>query len=269
MDLNKGKFGKGSGKKGSHQYDTRKKDIIDRGMLKVNDLVAPDAIENEVTHIKVGNRYLRTVIVTGFPRTVHIGWLNRLYSYTANIDISSHIEPMPSNKVIKTLNRKISQMLSTQRMDAERGKLSDIEIETALDDAEDLRDKLHKGMERLYYQTLYISIAGKTLDELDQLTDDIETLCGTLGMTTRHSLYQQSQAFHSTLPIAQDRLRHKRNFDTSSLATCFPIVSAELTDTKGTPILYGMNLINQSLVLFDRFKLDNYNSVTLATSGAG
>ena len=88
-------------------------------------------------------------------------------------------------------------------------------------------------------------------------------------MTTRHAMYQQPQGFNSVLPIADDRLRHKRNFDTSSLATCFPIVSAELTDTRGTPILYGLNLINQSLVMFDRFKLNNYNSITLATSGAG
>lgn len=256
-------------KTGSHDYDKRRKSIIDRGQLKVNDLIAPDAIMNEMNHLQIGKRYLRTIIVTGYPRTVHIGWLNRLYSYAANIDIASHIEPMPTTKVIKSLNRKISQYISTQRMDAERGKLSDIAIETALDDAEELRDKLHKGMERLYYQSIYISIAGKSEDHLDSITDEIETLCGQMGMTTRHAMYQQPQAFNSVLPISDDRLRHKRNFDTSSLATCFPIVSAELTDTRGNPILYGINLINQSLVMFDRFKLNNYNSITLATSGMG
>jgi hypothetical protein len=256
-------------KKGSHDIDTRKRDIIDRGMMRISDYIAPDAIETDPHYIKIGNRYLRTIIVTGYPRTVSIGWLNRLYSYTANIDIASHIEPMPTNYVIKSLNRKITQMISTQRMDAERGKLSDIAIETALDDAEELRDKLHKGMERLYYQALYISIAGKSIDELDSITDEIETLCGQMGMTTRHSLFQQPLGFNSVLPISDDRLRHKRNFDTSSLATCFPIVSAELTDTRGTPLLYGINLINQSLVMFDRFQLNNYNSITLATSGAG
>lgn len=263
------KFDISKAKTGDHDYDNRKKDIIDKGQLKVNDLIAPDAIENEMNHIQIGKRYLRTIIITGYPRTVHIGWLNRLYSYAANIDIASHIEPMPTNKVIKSLNRKISQYISTQRLDAERGKLSDIAIETALDDAEELRDKLHKGMERLYYQAIYISIAGKNEDELDMVTDEIETLCGQMGMTTRHAMYQQPQAFNSVLPISDDRLRHKRNFDTSSLATCFPIVSAELTDTRGVPILYGINLINQSLVMFDRFKLSNYNSITLATSGAG
>jgi conjugal transfer ATP-binding protein TraC len=255
--------------KGNHDYDTRTRDIVDRGSLRINDLIAPDAIELEVNHIKIGNRYTRTVIVTGYPRTSYIGWLNRLYSYPANIDISSHIEPLATDKVIKALTRKIGQYVSTQRLDAEKGRLTDISVDTALLDASTLRDYLHKGQEKLFYQTIYINIAGKTVEELDAVTEEIETLCGSLAMTTRHAMYQQDQGFLACLPIADDRLRFKRNFDTSSLATCLPIVSAELTNTKGMPILYGLNMINGSLVLFDRFSLNNYNSVTLATSGAG
>lgn len=254
---------------GTHEYDNKKKDIIDRGQLRVKDLIAPDAIENEPNHIKIGARFVRTIKVTGYPRQVRIGWLNRLYSVTQNIDISSHIEPVPVVKVIKDLSRRISQYISTMRSDMERGKLADAEIDIALDDAQVLRDKLHKGLENLYYQAIYISVSGKSEDELDQITDEIESLCGQMGMTTRHAMYEQNQGFLSVLPIAEDRLRHKRNFDTSSLATCFPIVSAELTDYRGHPIIYGINMINQSLVMFDRFKLPNYNSLTLATSGSG
>jgi type IV secretory pathway VirB4 component len=256
--------------KGEHKYDkTTDHDIVDRGRLNINDLIAPDAIETEINNIKIGNRYLRTIVVTGYPRTAHIGWLNRLYAYGANIDISSHIEPLQTEKVIKSLNRKISQYISTQRMDMQKGRMTDISVETARADAEELRDALHKNKEKLFYQTLYINIAAKTMDQLEEITEEIETLCGTIGLTTRHAMFQQEQGFHSVLPIADDRLRFKRNFDTSSLATCLPIVSAELTNTKGTPILYGINMINGSLVLFDRFSLPNYNSITLATSGAG
>lgn len=253
----------------THEYDKRKRTIVDKGTLRINDLIAPDAIEMDVNYLKVGNRYLRTILVTGYPRTSHIGWLNRLYAYTANIDISSHIEPLPTEQVIKSLNKKIGQYISTQRMDAEKGKITDISVDTARNDAEELRDSLHKGKEQLYYQSIYINIAGKTIDELDQLTEEVETLCGTIGLTTRHAMFQQDLAFRSVLPIADDRIRHTRNFDSSSLATCLPFVSAELTDTGGTPILYGLNMINGSLVMFDRFNLPNYNSVTLATSGAG
>jgi len=254
---------------GDHEVDKRQQDIVDRGTLRVNDLIAPDAIENDINHIKIGNRYLRTITVTGYPRTAHIGWLNRLYAYGANIDITSHITPLASDKVIKALNRKIGQYISTQRMDMQKGKMSDINIEIARNDAEMLRDALAKGKEKLFYQTIYINIAGKTIEELDLVTEEIETLCGSIGLTTRHAMFQQQQGFHSVLPIADDRLTFRRNFDTSSLATCLPIVSAELTMTKGNPILYGLNMINGSLVLFDRFSLNNYNSVTLATSGAG
>lgn len=255
--------------KGDHNYDKRKRDVVDKGRIRIADLIAPDAIENDVNHVKVGSRYLRTIMVTGYPRTAHIGWLNRLYSYGANIDISSHIEPLPTERVIKSLNRKIGQYISTQRLDMQKGKMTDISIETARSDAEELRDALHKNQEKLFYQTIYINIAGKTMEELDTITEEVETLCGSIGMTTRHAMFQQEQGFRSVLPIADDRLRFRRNFDTSSLATCLPIVSAELTMTKGTPILYGLNMINGSLVLFDRFSLNNYNSITLATSGAG
>ena len=254
---------------GDHEFDKRERDVVDKGTFRINDFIAPDAIVNEPTYIEVGPRFLRTIMITGYPRTAHIGWLNRLYSYGANIDISMHIEPLATNKVIKTLNRKISQYISTQRMDEERGKITDIAIEAALEDAEELREKLQKGIEKFYYQSIYININAKSLEELDQVTEEIETLCGNIGMNTRIAMYQQTQGFHAVLPLADDRLRFRRNFDSSSLATCFPFVSAELTDMSGTPILYGINIINGSLVMFDRFELNNYNSVILATSGAG
>lgn len=254
---------------GDHSIDKRNRSVVERGTLRITDLIAPDAIENDINYIKVGNRYLRTIMVVGYPRTARIGWLNRLYSYSANIDISSHIEPLPTERVIKDLNRKIGQYVSTQRMDMRKGKITDVEVDIARNDAEILRDELAKGKEKLFYQTIYINIAGKTLQELDELTFEIESMCGGMGLITRHAMFQQEQGFRSVLPIADDRLRFRRNFNTSSLATCLPFTSAELTMTHGTPILYGLNLINGSLVLFDRFSLNNYNSVTLATSGAG
>ena len=161
---------------GTHEYDDKKKDVIDKGQIKVKDLIAPDAIENEPNHIKIGTRYVRTIKITGYPRQVRIGWLNRLYSVTQNIDISSHIEPVPVVKVIKDLSRRISQYISTMRSDAERGKLADAEVDIALDDAQELRDKLHKGLENLYYQSIYISVSGKTEDELDLATDEMMTV---------------------------------------------------------------------------------------------
>lgn len=256
-------------KNNTHQYDTRERDLIDKGRLRINDLIAPDALQINTNHIQVGNRLVRTIFVTGYPRTSTIGWLNRLYSYGENIDISIHIEPLNTEKVIKALNKKITQYTTSQRMDAMKGKISDISVDSAKYDAEDLRSSLHNGMEKLFYQAIYITVSGKNEDELDSITEEIETLCGTIGLVTRHAIFQQEQGFTTTLPLGQDRVGFRRNFDTSSLATCLPIVSAELTMTEGTPILYGLNMINGSLVMFDRFKQNNYNEVILATSGAG
>lgn len=254
-------------KNNTHQYDKRDRDIVDKGRLRVNDLIAPDALQIDRNHIQVSDRLVRTIFVTGYPRTAHIGWLNRLYSYGENIDISIHIEPLGTERVIKSLNRKITQYTATQRMEAMKGKISDVSVTSAKSDAEDLREKLHNGMEKLYYQAIYINVSGKTEDELNEITEEIETMCGSIGLTTRQAIFQQEQGFITALPLAQDRINFRRNFDTSSLATCLPIVSSELTMTEGTPILYGLNMINGSLVMFDRFKLNNYNSVTLAQSG--
>lgn len=246
-----------------------KKDILTKGENRINDLIAPDTIQNEKTFYVVGNRLVRTFAVVGYPRTVRMGWLEQLYSYDANIDISIHITPWSRTKVIKTLNKRIGQYMSTISMDDKNGRITDIEVVTALEDAEDLRDKLHTGISRFFYQAIYISVSARYIDDLDQLTEEVESLCGSMQLTTRIAVMQQDKGFMTVLPLSDDRIRKTRNFDTESLSTCFPLVSAELTDTEGVPILYGINQINNSLVMFDRFKLNSYNSVTLATSGAG
>ncbi|MFP3725723.1 ATP-binding protein [Priestia filamentosa] len=256
-------------KDGKHNYDKRNRDVVDKGRLRVNDLIAPDAIKIEPNHIQVGDRLIRTIFITGYPRVATIGWLNRLYSYGENIDISIHIEPLPTERVIKDLTKKITQFQTSQFMDYKKGKIEDIAISSAKSDAEELRAALHTGVEKLYYQAIYISVSGKTEEELDRITEEIETLCSSIGLVTRQAILQQEPGFATCLPLGQDRIRFKRNFSTSSLATCMPFVSSELTMTDGTPVLYGINMLNGSLVMFDRFSLNNYNSVTLATSGAG
>lgn len=252
-----------------NKKEIRTEDLIDRGSSKINDLIAPDSITNEKTFYVIGNRLTRTLIVTGYPRTVYMGWLEPLYSYDANVDISTHITPWPTVQVIKTLNKRIGQYLSTINMDERDGSTTDVEVTSALEDAEHLRQILHDGDSKFFYQSLYITVSARYLEELDQLTEDIESLCGSASMTTRIATYRQNQAFLSVLPIGDDQIKKTRNFETSSLSTCFPLVSAELTNTNGNPILYGINRINNSLVMFDRFRLNNFNSVTLATSGAG
>lgn len=257
------------GIKNNKKQEVVKKDILTKGENKINDLIAPDTIQNEKTFYVVGNRLVRTFIVVGYPRTVRMGWLDQLYSYDANIDISIHITPWSRTKVIKTLNKRIGQYMSTISMDDRNGRITDVEVVTALEDAEDLRDKLHTGISRFFYQAIYISVSARYVDDLDQLTEDVESLCGSMQLTTRIAVLQQDKGFMTVLPLGDDRIRKTRNFDTESLSTCFPLVSAELTNTEGVPILYGINQINNSLVMFDRFKLNSYNSVTLATSGAG
>lgn len=262
-------FGMNKSLKSDHTYDKKQSGLVDAGMLRINDLIAPEVIENHETYLRVGNRYMRTLIVVGYPPTVSFGWLQRLYSMAANIDISTHVEPMPTPNMIKSLNRKIGEIRSTVNLNYEKGRTTDPELEIALEDALELRDSLTRGYEKLFYQSFFINVAAKTLEELDYLTETIEKQCGQMQLYTRHATLEQIKGFITVLPIADRRLRHRRNFDSSSLAACMPFISSEMTDMRGNPILYGLNVFNRSLVMYDRWMLPNKNSLILAASGYG
>jgi len=246
-----------------------REDVVTRGTNQINDLIAPDSIIEHRSFYELGNNLVRTLMVTTYPHTAYMGWLDPLYSYDENIDISCHITPWPIDVVINNLNKRLTEYASTMQMDSSDGKLSDAALEAAYQDALQLRQKLQTGQSKFFYQAIYITISAQYLDELNEKTHEIETILGTMQLSTRIAIHRQGDAFLTAMPIGSDYIKQTRNFDTESLSTCFPLTSAELTDMEGTPILYGINRLNNSPVMFDRFNLSNHNSVTLASSGYG
>ncbi|MDD5294618.1 MAG: DUF87 domain-containing protein, partial [Patescibacteria group bacterium] len=99
------------------------------------------------------------------------------------------------------------------------------------------------------------------------LSDKIENIFGSRLVFSKKVFYQAEQGFNSTLPLANDELYITFNMNSSPVASSFPFISSELTSDNG--ILYGINRHNNSLILFDRFSLQNANTVVFATSGAG
>jgi len=238
-----------------------------QGLVNVLDYIAPSAFSVTPNFIQLENLYARTLFVYSYARYLNTNWLSRVVNLDIQTDISMFIYPLESNEVMADLRRKLTQLQSTEDIEQEKGQIRDPQLETAISDIEGLRDALSRGEDRLFQFGLYFTFYSTNMEELENLTKQLEALLGGLLIYTKQSLMQQEQGFSSSLPLGNDELHITRNLDTASLSTSFPFVSSTLTSNDG--ILYGVNLHNSSLVLFDRFSLENANSVVFATSGAG
>lgn len=240
---------------------------LEKGMVSLADVIAPSSIEVDFRYIRVGDRYCTTLFIVGYPRYVSPNWLQPLIDYDHTLDISMFAYPTSSADVLDDLKRKIAEMEATIESESEAGRVVDPKVEAGLEDARSLQEELAKGVERFFQFSFYVTLSSETLDELREATKHLQTTLSSLLMTAKMSTLQIEEGFKSTLPIAQDRLYITRNMDTTSLASTFPFTSAILTQNKG--VLYGINAQNGSLVIFDRFSLENANEVVLGKSGAG
>ena len=238
-----------------------------KGVVTVRDIIAPAAMKIEADHLRLNQQFARTLFVFTYPRYVTTGWFAPIINLNEELDVSMFINPVESEKILKTLKGKTGQIQSTISAQQEKGQVRDPMLETALQDVEELRDKLVQGTERFFYFSLYITIYADTKKSLEENTKTIESMLGQRLIYSRKAVFQMEQGFNSTLPYGKDELNVINSMNSSPLSTSYPFVSSELTSNEG--ILYGINRHNNSLILFDRFSLPNANSVVFATSGAG
>jgi len=239
---------------------------ISQGM-NLLDAIAPQSIEEDFDYIKVNDIYFRTIFVAGYPRFVAPGWLEPVINIDTSLDIAFYIYPVDGKSVLDDLRRKIAEMEAELSTDIERGKIVDPSTQAKLEDAQSLQEQLVKGIERFYEFSFYITIPANTLEELNQITKQVESQLGSLLILSKHALLDMEEGFLSTAPFGIDRLNITRNMDTTSVATTFPLTSTELSSDRG--VLYGINSQNESFIIFDRFSLQNANMTIFATSGAG
>ena len=240
---------------------------LGRGMVSVQDVVAPGAIEVDFDYLKIGNKYFRTLFVAGYPRFVSANWLAPLINFDHSLDVAMYIYPVEGKGVLDDLRRKIAEMEAEIQTDIERGRIVDPATQAKVEDARVLQEQLVKGAERFFQFGLYITIPADSLEELDQVSKQVASTLGSLLIISKHATLQMEDGFKATIPTCVDRLMITRNMDTTSLATTFPFTSSELTANEG--IMYGINEHNDSLIIFDRFTLENANSVIFAKAGAG
>lgn len=237
------------------------------GKISVADFISPPEMETDFDHIQIGDIYFKTIFVSGYPRFVSPGWLSPLINFDHSIDMSMHVFPVEGKEVLDDLRRKIAEMEAEIATDLERGRVINPFTQAKLEDALSLQEQLVKGSERFFQFSFYITIPARNIEELNHITRQIKSTLGSLLIVAKHATLDMERGFLSTLPTAVDKLNITRDMDTTSLATTFPFVSTELTSDTG--ILYGINSENDSFIIFDRFSLENANSVIFATSGAG
>jgi type IV secretory pathway VirB4 component len=241
--------------------------VLSKGMVSVKDLVAPSFVEVDFNNIKIDEKFYRTLFVVGYPRYVSANWLSPLISFDHPVYLSMFIYPTESVHILKDLRRKIAEMEATIESDIKTGKAVDPTTQVSLDDALTLQAELAQGTERFFQFAFYITIPADSEKELDRASKEVESTLGSLLIVSKKATLEMEDGFKSTLPMFQDKLQIWRNMDTTSLATMFPFSTASLTANEG--ILYGVNQHDGSLIIFDRFTLENANSVILGKSGGG
>jgi conjugal transfer ATP-binding protein TraC len=238
-----------------------------RSISALRDFIAPSSLVFSNAYYQLGTRFARTFYVYGYPRQLYTGWLSPIINLDEVIDVSMFIYPVESQVVLENLRKKVTQLEADLMMNNEKGKVRDPGKQAAIQDAEELRDKLQVGEERFFRFGFYITTYSSSLEELDFVQRKIESILGQQLVYSKVATSQMEQGMNSTVPQLTDQLQIRRNMNTGALATSFPFTSADLTQENG--ILYGINMHNSGLVIFDRFSLENANMVVFAKSGAG
>jgi type IV secretory pathway VirB4 component len=241
--------------------------IYRKGVASIKDLIAPASMIIEPSFVRLGDVFCRTLFVVTYPRYVTVGWASPIINLSAQLDIAMFFYPIKADIILKQLKKKVGMLEAQVSSDAESGKPRDPISETALRDVEQLRDDLTQGIEHFFQFAFYCTFYSTDKEELERVTSQVESTFASMLIYTRRAYFQAEQGFNSTLPAGNDELQITFNMSTSPIASSFPFTSAELTSDNG--ILYGVNRHNNSLIIFDRFSLQNANAIIFATSGAG
>jgi type IV secretory pathway VirB4 component len=241
--------------------------IYKQGVLELQDVIAPSALKITPREINLGDKIARTFFVMSYPRVLTDSWFAPIINLDRVLDISIFIHPIDSAEILKKFQKKVAEVQSQIMSREEKGLVRDPVLDTAYQDLEGLRDQLQQAQEKLFDVGVYITIYGENVEELDKAESEIKSMLESRLVYVKPALFQQEQGFKSVLPLGKDELQVHSKLNSSPLSSIFPFVSFDLTSDKG--ILYGVNRHNASLVLFDRFSLENYNSVIFAKSGSG
>ncbi len=243
------------------------KDIYRSAVLELKDIIAPSALKITPKTLNLGEKLIRSFFIMSYPRYLSDSWFSPIINMDKVFDISIQIHPIDTSTILNEFQKKVAEVQSQIQDNEQRGLVRDPKLDQAYQNLETLRDSLQQAQEKLFDVGIYISIYGDDEEELNKVESEIKSTLEAALVFIKPSLFQQEEGFMSTLPIATDTMLVNSKLNSQPLSSIFPFVSFDLTSDRG--ILYGVNRHNNSLVLFDRFTLENYNSVTFAKAGSG
>jgi type IV secretory pathway VirB4 component len=242
-------------------------EIYQAATLELQDILAPSALKISPKALNLGDKIARTYFVISYPRFLSDNWFTPIINLDKIFDVSIHIHPLDTNTILRKFQKKVAEVQSQVNIRESKGLVRDPILDTAYQDLEALRDSLQQAQDKMFDVGLYITIYADTLQDLSKLENEIKSILEAKLVYIKPALFQQDVGFNSVAPMATDFLAVHQKMNTEPLSSMFPFVSFDLSSDKG--ILYGINRHNSSLVIFDRFSLENYNSVTFAKSGSG
>src|SRR3989344_123028 len=243
------------------------KDIYEAGTLDFIDTIAPAALKISSREIVLGEKFARSFYTISYPRFLADGWFAPIINLDKVLDASIFIHPIETELALRTLQKKVAEVQSQINERETKGLVRDPLLDAGYQNIEALRDSLQQAQEKLFDVGLYLTLYGDAKEEIDKTEGDLRSILDAKLVYTKPALFQQEQGFRSCLPLGTDELLVNSKLNSAPLASIFPFVSFDLTSDRG--ILYGLNRHNASLILFDRFSLENYNSVVFAKSGSG
>ena len=242
-------------------------DIYASGLLQLEDAIAPAALKINPSSFQLGEKFTRTLYVYAYPRFLATSWFSPIINLDKVFDIAVYVHPVDTSIILRDLRKKVAEVQSQISLREEKGLVRDPVLDTAYQDLEALRDKLQQATEKLFSVGLYITVYADSEKELNETESEIRSILEAKLIYAKPALFQQQEGFTSTLPLLLDRLEVHTYMNSSPLSSVFPFVSFDLTSNRG--ILYGINRHNNSLILFDRFTLENYNTVIFGKAGGG
>ncbi|MDP2735259.1 MAG: conjugal transfer protein TraC, partial [bacterium] len=231
------------------------------------DIIAPASVQVNSEYIDMSGRMAKSFFVFSYPRYLSAAWLSSAINLDVPMEISMFVHPVDTSFILKQLRRRVTEVQSELMEHQQRGLVRDPELETAFEDLEGLRDRLQTAQEKMFRFGLYITVYGETQEELRSIETTLRSIFESRLIYIKPALYQQKEGFNSCLPYGRDILQVHTSLNTEPLSSTFPFVSFDLSSNEG--ILYGVNRHNNSLILFDRFTLENANEVIFAKSGSG
>lgn len=242
-------------------------DVYNAGSLELKDILAPSALQITPRELNLGEKVARSFFIISYPRFLSDNWFSPIINLERVFDISIFIHPIDTAPMLKKFEKKVAAVQSEIHDREMKGMVRDPMLDAAYENLESLRDALQQAEERLFDVGVYVSIYTNDKNELDRVESELKSLLEAQMVYVKPALFQQEQGYRSILPLCTDELMVHSKLNSAPLSSIFPFISFDLTAEKG--ILYGINLHNNSLVLFDRYSMENYNSVLFAKSGAG